>query len=786
MLRSYLTIALRTLWRNRTQSFINILGLSLGMACALLMALMIVDELSYEQFHTKGDRIYKAYNRNSFEGSVHCWYTTPAPLGPTLKAEYPEIAATTRVSWADTYLTAYGDKKVSLKTPFVDPDFLTIFSFPLLRGDAKKALSTPKSAVLTQSSAQKLFGNADPLGKLIRINNQFDFIVGGIIQDPPTNTELAFEMLLPWSFIKTAYGYDDVYWGNNAYRTYVELAPSASLEAVNKKIRDVTIRHSKGDEDNEVFLYPSARWRLYGNFTNGVEAGGAIVYVRLAGYIALFILLLACINFMNLSTARSEKRGREVGIRKVVGANRSSLVGQFLGESLLLTLGAFVLAIVLAQLALPGLNLLIDKQLSIPYGSLSFWLGCLTLVLLTGTLAGSYPAFFLSAMQPIRVLKGRISLGRGNLTPRQMLVVFQFVITVTLLICTVVVKRQLRYTQERDMGYDRNQLVYTPMVGDIGKNYDVIRAELLQQNVATAVCKASGHIAQNSSNTWGLSWRGKPEGSKITFDQIGSPADYVKTMGLTLTAGRDLDSRTYPADSNACLINETAAKIMGFKDPLGEEIRNGDRSYRIVGVFKDFIWGSPFYEIPPMFVKGNYGSDYMHYRLNPKLPTQVAIQKARTIFQRHNPAFPFELTFVDQEFERKFDRVKSIGRMADVFAILAIVIACLGLFGLATFMAERRTKEIGVRKAMGASIPSLVSLLNRDFLKLVIIAILIAMPLAWWMMDRWLQDYHYRTSLDWWLFAVAGGLAVLVALLTVSYQSIKAALTNPVEALRAE
>jgi putative ABC transport system permease protein len=786
MFRNYLTVAIRTLWRDRMQSIINVVGLALGMACALLMSLLIVDELSFDQFHAKGNRLYKAYNRSVFEGQVSCWGVTPAPLAPALKAEYAGIAATTRYTWPNGYLATYGSQRLKLKTVFVDPDFLTMFSFPLVQGQARTALNSPKSVVLTQQTARKLFGTTDPVGKIIRFDNQFDLLVSGVMQDLPTNTQFDFEILLPYAFIKTLYGWDDVYWGNNSYQTFVELTPNASLPTVNAAIREVTISHSKKQEDNEVFLYPLERLRLYGQFANGVEAGGAITYMRMVGYIAAFILLLACINFMNLSTARSEKRGREVGIRKVVGASRWSLAGQFLGESLLLTGVAFVLALLLAQLMLPLLNPLLIKSLSIPYGSGLFWLCCAALVSLTSALAGSYPALFLSGMEPVRVLKGRLAFGRSNLTPRQLLVVFQFVITISLLISTVVVKRQLAHTQQRDMGYNRANLVYTNFEGEIEKKHQLIRDELLRQQIATAVCTSSGLISRSGSNTWGLTWRGKPEGSKITFDQMNSSGDFVKTMGLTLVAGRDLDQRTYPTDSLACLINESAAKIMGFRQPLGEVIRNDNRDFRIVGVFKDFVWGSPFGKVPPMLVRGGTWLSNLHYRLNPALPMAVALKKAEAVFRHHNPAFPFEATFIDSEFQLKYERMMIVGKMADGFAGLAILIACLGLFGLATFMAERRTKEIGVRKSLGADVPSLVGLLNRDFLKLVVVAIVVAIPLSWWLMDRWLQDYSYRTSLDWWLFALAGGIAVSVALLTVSYQSIRAALTNPVDALRSE
>ena len=785
MFRNYLLVSFRTLWRNRTQSLINVVGLALGMACALLIGINIADELGFDRFHAKGPQLFKAYNRNTFEGSVHCWTSTPSPLGPALKAEFPEIVESARMGWKEPYLINYGTARINLDASFTDPGFLTMFSFPLLQGNAKSALTGTNSVVLTQSAAVKLFGSADAMGKVVRLENKDNFVVSGILKDLPKNTEFDFDMLLPWAY-KTKNGDDFAYWGNNYVRTFVELAPNATLAAVNAKVRDITRRNSKGTEDNEVFLYPSAQWHLYGRFENGVENGGAITYVRMAGYIAGFILLLACINFMNLSTARSEKRGREVGIRKVVGAGRWSLVGQFLGESLLLTTLSFVLALVLAQLALPGLNTFIDKQLAIPYADVRFWLACLLLILVTGTLAGSYPAFFLSAMQPIRVLKGRLVALRGKLAPRQVLVVFQFLITVALLICTLVVKRQLAHTQQRDMGYNRSNLVFSRFTGDVDKNYALIRTELLRQGIATAVCKTSNGITESYSNTWGLQWKGKTPGSKITFDQIACAGDFVKTMGVKLLSGRDLDQLKYPTDTTACLINATAAKTIGFKDPIGQLIKNDGTSYRIVGVFADFIWGSPFNKVPPMFVKGSNWSGVLNYRLNPAMPTDVALKKAAQIFGQYNPAFPFQVSFVDQEYQRKFDQIRPIGAMADAFAGLAIVIACLGLFGLATFMAEQRTKEIGIRKVMGASVPSVVALLSKDFLKLVLVAILLAVPLAWWGMDQWLSSYAYRITLDGWIFMGAGLLAILVALLTVSYQSFRAALTDPVDALRGE
>ncbi|WP_375444105.1 ABC transporter permease [uncultured Fibrella sp.] len=785
MFRNYLLVSFRTLWRNRTQSLINVVGLALGMACALLIGINIADELGFDRFHAKGPQLYKAYNRNTFEGSIHCWPTTPSPLAPALKAEFPEIVESSRVLWKQPYLTNYGTIRINLDGSFIDPGFLTMFSFPMVQGNPRTALNGTNSVVLTQSAARKLFGNADPMGKVVRIDNKDSFVVSGVLKDLPKNTEFEFEMLLPWAYLSKT-GDDYAYWGNNYVRTFVELAPTATLAAVNAKIRDITKRNSKGTEDNEVFLYPSSNWHLYGWFQNGIERASALVYVRMAGYIAGFILLLACINFMNLSTARSEKRGREVGIRKVVGASRWSLIRQFLSESLLLTMMSFLLALLLAQLALPLVNKLAEKQLMIPYGTERFWLACLLLVLITGTLAGSYPALFLSGMQPIRVLKGRLITLRGKVAPRQVLVVFQFLITVGLLICTLVIKQQLAHTQQRDMGYDQHNLVFSRFTGDIGKNYALIRNELLNQGIATAVCKTNNAITESYSNTWGLDWKGKQPGSKITFDQLTCAGDFVKTMGVKLIAGRDLDQQLYPTDTAACLINATAAKAIGFKEPVGQLIQNEGTSFRIVGVFADFIWGSPFDKVPPMFVKGSNWYSTINYRLNPAMPTETALTKTARIFTQYNPAFPFEVNFVDQQYQLKFDQIRPIGAMAGTFAGLAIVIACLGLFGLATFMAEQRTKEIGIRKALGASVPSVVALLSKDFLKLVLVAILLAVPLAWWGMNEWLNTYSYRVSLDGWIFVGAGLLAILVALITVSYQSLRAALTDPVDALRGD
>ena len=786
MLKNFFKIAFRNLWKNKGFSFINITGLAIGMGCAMLLLLWIYDEISYDQFHVNKDRIYEAWNRAEFSGALHCWNTTPKVLARTLEHDFPEVEVAVRVNWPSNYLLTVGDKKIMVKGNMVDTAFLDMFSIPLIKGNPHTALNDLHSVVVTEKLAKKLFGKEDPMGKFIKIDDKETFRVTGLAKDPPTNTRFQFEYLLPWAYLDKVDGPDNN-WGNNSTRTYVLLKPRASLASAQQKMKILKGRYEKDEPKWEMFLYPMARWRLYSEFKGAVEDGGQIEYVKLSAIIASFIVLIACINFMNLSTARSEKRAKEVGIRKVVGARKGGLIGQFLGESILLSFFAALLAIGGLMLSFSTFNQVTDKQMVIPFGDFRFWLLIAAFILFTGLLAGSYPAFFLSSLQPVKVLKGGFKKVNALVTPRKVLVVLQFSFAILLIICTIIVLQQINHARDRETGYDKNNLIYHFLTGDIGKNYSLIKEELLSSGAASSVTKTSAPITQGWSDSWGFEWQGKDPNDKTDFDRYSADEDFLKTAGLQLVQGRDMDLKKYLTDSTAMILNESTVKAMKFKEPIGQLIKDGDQQYHVIGVIRDFILQSPYEPTRPMIIEGGKGwFNVIHVKLSNNQPTEKSLKQAEVIFKKYNPDFPFEYHFVDEEYARKFQDEKSLATLAAFFSGLAIFISCLGLFGLATYMAETRTKEIGVRKVLGASVTGITVLISKDFLRLVGIAFLIAAPVAALSMEAWLKNYSYRVPLHWWVFALAGGLSGLIALLTISSQAIRAAVANPVKSLRSE
>jgi putative ABC transport system permease protein len=669
----------------------------------------------------------------------------------------------------------------------VDTGFLQMFSFPLVKGDAKTVLNNGSSIVLTQTLAKKVFGDEDAMGKIIKVDNKDNFTVTGIVKDPPNNSRFQFEFLTSWDYLIRR-DEDDSSWGNNSTKTYVLLKQNATLASANEKIKKIKIKYNKDEDPRwEMFLYPSSRWRLYSSFTNGKEDGGLIDFVKLFGIIALFILLIACINFMNLSTARSEKRAKEVGIRKVVGAQKQSLVGQFIGESVLLSLIAGIVALVIIQVSLPAFGTLTDKKLFIDFSNINFWLAGIGFVLLTGIIAGSYPAFFLSSFKPVKVLKGTFKADNALITPRKLLVVLQFTFAIILIICTSIVKQQIDHAQNRESGYDKNNLAYHMLTGDLEKNYALVKNELLNSGAVTAVSKTSAPLTQGWSDSWGFEWEGKDPKDKTDFDRYCADEDLIKTAGFKIINGRDFNLKEYPTDSLGIILNESALKAMKFKDPIGQLIKDNGKTWHVVGVISDFILQSPYYPTKPMVIEGSQGwFNTMHFKLNPANSTADNLKKAAAIFKKYNPEYPFEYKFIDEEYSRKFRSEERTGTLAALFAGLTIFISCLGLFGLATYMAENRIKEIGIRKVLGASVAGITTLLSKDFLKLVMLSFLIACPVAWWMMHKWLQDYPYHVNIQWYVFAIAGLLSFLISVATVSFQAIKAAIANPVKSLRTE
>lgn len=786
MLKNYIKIAWRNIIHSKGYAFINIGGLSIGMASAILILLWAQNEVSMDREHPKSDRIYRMYNRDTFSGELWAWGTTPKILGPTLEKDYPEVQQAVRISDA-RFLFTIGDKKMNERGAFIDPEFLEVFDFPVLQGSSVTALEDPYNMVVTEDFANKLFGTANAVGQTVKIDSADIFTVTAVLENLPNNTRFQSDYFLSWEYMKKL-GWDDEWWGNNSVDTYVLLSENATQEAFNGKIKDIKKAHTNGESTTEVFSYPLSQVHLYGKSENGQLVGGRVVTVRMFAFIAIFILVIACINFMNLSTARSEKRAKEVGLRKVVGARKTSLVAQFIGESTIIAFIAGIFALLIVQLTLPSFNTLVDKQLYLPFTDVVFWMQLIGFILFTGLLAGSYPAFFLSSFSPVNVLKGTFRSAGSAVNPRKVLVVLQFSFAIVLIVSTIIIQRQISHAQNRELGYNKENLIYVNMQGDIEKHYSSIKQALLQSGAAHAITKSMSPITQRYSDGWGYSWPGStPEDEKLDFIRFSTDADFTEVMGTELVAGRDIDIDQFASDSTAILLNETAVRKMRLENPLGQVVTNGEDRLTVVGVIKDFIFESPYDPVSPLIVMGPASwFNVIHIRLNPDQSVSANLAAIQGVFEQFNPDFPFEYHFVDEQYARKFNNTRRTAKLSILFTILTIVISCLGLFGLSTYMAANRIKEIGVRKVLGASVGSISILLSRDFLKLVGISFLLSVPVAWYIMDQWLKDYEYSVGVEWWVFAATGVVTMLIAISTVGFQSVKAALTNPAQTLKSE
>lgn len=788
MLTNFLKVALRNLQRNRGFSIINISGLAIGMASAILILLWVQNEFSYDGIHSKADRIYRLYNRDMDNSGVSVWGFTSSLVGPELKQSFSEVEDQARISIV-YFLLTNGENKQNIGGAFADPSLLSMFNFAPVDGPPV-TFKDDFSVILTESLATRLFGNDDPIGKAVMVENRDQFTVTGVVKDQPKNTWFEFEFLLPWNYQKKL-GWDNgEKWNWSNTTNFVLLRDGASGTVFDEEVRDLIKKQTKDPgTTRELIAHPLTKMHLYSSATNGQLTGGRIEIVRLFSWVAVIILVVACINFMNLSTARSEKRGREVGIRKVVGATRHALIGQFIGESTFIAAIAFFIAMALVQFSLPIFSEIVGTPLAIDFGKPLYWIVAAGFIVVSGVLAGSYPAFFLSSFQPVSVLKGTFVKAKSMMAPRKVLVVLQFTFAITLIICTIFVKKQVQLAEGRDMGWDKKNVVYNFTQGDVLKNYSAIRHELIESGAAVSVSKTFSPIVR----VWGvyneMSWTGSTEeDKKTTFLEFGIDAGLTSTLGAQILQGRELDIDLYPADSSAILLNEAAVEIMRLKEPVGEIVRdNNGNAWRVVGVVKNFIMDSPYENMAPMIVQGwrnRYGC--VHFKLNPSNTVTENLARAEKVFKKHNPAYPFEFVFAEQSYAKKFGDEKRIGTLSALFGGLAIFISCLGLFGLATYFAELRTKEIGLRKVMGATVPGLVTLLSKDFVKLVFISILFATPLGWWAMDNWLESFSYRVPISAWVFVASGILALAIALLTVSYQAVRAAVANPVKSLRAE
>ncbi len=787
MFKNYILVTVRNLLKNKVYSFINIAGLSIGITCSILILLWVFDELSYDRFHSKSDRLYQVWVNATFDGKVNSWNSLPLPTSEGLRTEDFNIKRTASSDWGGDHLLTVDDTRISKRGFYVGEEFLSMFDFPLVKGNPSKVLMGPNEIIITESLAHDLFGNQEPIDQIIRLDNQDELKVTGILKNVPKNSSFEFEFLLPWKLYTSRdwvkRNLDN--WGNYSFQAYVELSDPSKETQVENKIADILERHGEKDIKHEVFLHPLERWRLHSNFENGKEAGGQIEYVQLFTVIAIFVLVIACINFMNLATARSERRAREVGIRKSVGSKRIEITLQFIGESLFISFIAFGIAILLAELALPFYNDLVQKKLSIDYASLQFWLFTLFLIFFTGIISGSYPAFYLSSFQPVKVLKGKVQVGKSASLPRKILVTLQFGFSILLIIGTIIIYQQIQFVKARDLGYSQENLITVDYNDEIAKNFKSIKAELLRTGVVNSVTRSNSAITEINSNNF-LGWPGKPEERKVIFTTIACDYDYLKTMGVKILDGRDF-SEEFKSDSLAIVVNKAGMDLMNLKDPIGVQLDLWGRKRQLIGITDNILMGDPSSPIKPMFMIYEPGwINAVTIRLEKTSDLSASIKQVEDVFKKLNPAYPFKYVFADVEFQKKFTSISMTSQLASLFASLAIIITGLGLFGLAAFTAEQRNKEIGIRKVMGASVGGLVALMSKDFSRLVIIAFVIAGPLSWWALNQFLSRFQYRTEIQWWVFPLTGLIALIFALLIVSTQAYRAAQANPVKSLRNE
>ena len=793
MIKSYFKIAWRNLLRNKGYSSINIFGLAIGMAVAILIGLWMYDELTFDKYHSNYDRIAQVMQHQTFNGNIGSQISNPAVMAEEIRNVYSsDFKYVLQSSWNFEHTVTYGEKMFLKTGSFFEPEVTDMLSLKMITG-SKDGLKDMNSILLSQSVAQTYFGDEDPLDKTLRIDNRTDVKVTGVYEDLPDNTSLKdLKIILPWDLYLSLNPWIQKMenpWGSNFTQTFVQIADYADMDEVSARIKDVKLNKLPKDErryNPVVFLHAMRKWHLYSDFKDGINTGGRIDNVWLFGITGVFVLLLACINFMNLSTARSEKRSKEVGIRKSIGSVRTQLITQFFSESVLISFLSFLLAMILVLIALPSFNGIADKKIVLPWTEPIFWLISIGFSIVTGLFAGLYPALFLSSFQPVKVLKGTFKVGRLASLPRKILVVMQFTISITLIIGTIVVYQQINYGLNRPMGYNRDGLIKTSVNEERHKHFDVIRTELKNEQAIIEMTESGSPTTDVWNTNGGFDWEGKDPDLAVDFPNNAVSYEYGKTIGWEIKEGRDF-SREFISDSLAFIINESAVPFLGFKEPIGKILRWEDKPFTIIGVVKDLLVQSPYQPVRPSLFHLSRGSENVFIiKLNPELSAQDALRKVESVFKKHNPSSPFQSSFVDEDFARKFGNEKRIGTLAAFFAALAVLISCLGLFGLASFVAEQRTKEIGIRKVLGASVANLWRMLSKDFVVLVILSCLISIPLAWYEMNNWLQEYEYHTDISWWIFAVSGFGALAITLLTVSFQAIKAALMNPVNSLRSE
>jgi putative ABC transport system permease protein len=785
MFRNYFKIALRHLKKNKGYAFINMIGLSLGMACAILILLWVNDELHYNSFNKNYSRLYQVMESQSYDGKTYTFSAMPGPFVNAIKQDIPEIKYAARTDWGTRKLFTLGEKSIYEQGLYTDPDFLKMFSYKIIHGDPK-ALLDPKSIFISDKMAEKFYGRENPIGKTLRLDDTALATVAGVFVEPDTRSTLQFSWLAAFE----TYANENKWllnWGNNGIQNYVQLNDNADVAAVNRKFSNF-IQSKDTTAVAKPFLFAMNDWRLRNKFIDGVQSGGRIQYVNLFSIIALLIILIACINFMNLATARSEQRAREVGVRKAMGAGRGMLIRQFFGESIVMSFAAMVLALVIVIAILPAFNTLVDKKLAVDFSSPAIWAELPAIAILCGVLSGSYPSLYLSSFNPTTVFKG-LKTRRDSVIAyvRKGLVITQFVVSIMLIISTIIIYKQIQHVKERQLGYNKDNIVITGLKGKMNEHFQAMYQQLMATGAVENAAVSNSRVLELNSSSGDFNWPGKDPNAKVLVSTEWVSPAYVSTMKMQIKYGRDF-YKDGVSDTSNVIVNETFAKIIGKENPVGEVLTRDDNSkLQIVGVVKDFVFNDMYKAPDPAVLICQPSSvNRMLVRLKSNKDVSASLAKIEAVIKDFAPGYPFEYKFMDDEFANLFKSEMLIGKLSRLFAFLTILISCLGLFGLAAYMAERRTKEIGIRKVLGATIVNVITLLSKDFLRLVAIASLIAFPLAWFAMHKWLEDFAYRINIPFWVFAAAGILSVIIALCTVSFQAIKAAVANPVSSLRTE
>ncbi|HWH62683.1 MAG TPA: ABC transporter permease [Ginsengibacter sp.] len=811
MFKNFFKTTIRSLWKNKGYSFLNMFGLAIGIACAGLIFLWAEDELTFDNANVKKSNLYQLYVNMTVDGNEWTMGSTPRPIGAAIKAEVPGITNAARYSDdAQRLLFNSGNKSLYASGRYTDASLFNMFTFDFIEGNIKNPFPQLYSLVITESAAKKFFGNSadsyrDVVGKTVRIDNKQDYVISGVVKDMPENSTLQFEWLAPYEItiqdlkeLGKQHGIvltDAMDWSSYGPLTYVELAKNANLSAINKQLKDF-IHRKVADQKSETFLFPMKDWHLYNDFANGKQTGGGrISQVRMLSLIAWIILLIACINFMNLSTARSEKRAKEVGVRKVLGSGKKSLIAQFMGEAFMMSAIATIIAVLIMNISLPAFNMLMQKNLALNLTNVSHIIFLLAILFVCGLIAGSYPSLYLSSFNPVAVLKGaKLKTGRASFI-RKGLVVTQFAVSVVFIISTIVVYMQIQHIKNRNLGFNKNNLIEISPQHDISKNFSLVKNDLLHSGLIENAALADHSTLYGGDTDDRFKWQGKSEGNGVSIAHRNVTPEFVSTSGMQIIEGKDF-SNNAASENTDVIINESMEKLMGKESAVGKIIQsprgNADGVFTdmtVIGVVKDYVYGSVYNgKAAPLiiFCKPPEYQNFIYARIKPQGNVEQALAKIAEVMKKDNPAYPLEYKFVDDQFNQMFQNETLTSKVSTVFAALAIIISCLGLFGLAAYTAERRIKEIGIRKVLGASVSGITTLLSKDFLQLVFISCLVAFPVAWWIMHNWLQHYEYRISMSWWIFLAAGISVVLIALITISFQSIKAAIANPVKSLRTE